>query len=64
MLGFEAVMEIEFNDFGGVDVTVDVDPQPVTDSKTIGRAKKINLTRQHNAFMLASRRLLKSLSNA
>jgi hypothetical protein len=64
MLEFGAVMEIELSDFGGVEVTVDVDPQPVIDSKIIGRAKKINLARQRNAFMLASKRFLQSLSNA
>jgi hypothetical protein len=64
MLGLEAATEIELSDFGGVEVAVVVVPQPAIDSKTRGRAKYINLERQRNAFMLASKRFLKSLSNA
>ena len=64
MLGFEGVMEIELSDFVVVEVFVVKYPQPGIDIKAIGRAKEISLKRQHNASMLTSRRLLKSLSNA
>lgn len=63
MLEFEGVMEMELSDF--VVVVVLNDPQPAIDIKARGRAKEqVSLTRQRNAFMLASRRLLKYLSNA
>lgn len=60
MLGLEGVMEIELRDFVAMVAGAFGDPQPAIDIKAIGRAKAISLTRQHNAFMLASRRFFEN----
>lgn len=63
MLWFAGVMEIELSDFVVEPIMVD-EAQPVIDINPIGRAKEISFIGSRHAFMLASRRSLKSLSIA